>query len=60
MEEEDDNSAGDDQDGIEANMPLRDMSADDGQNFEDADQIKGDDPDIKDLYTGVQSLIQGD
>ena len=42
-------------------MPLRDMSADDGQNLEDAEQIKGaDDLDIKDLYTGVQSLIQGD
>jgi len=60
LEEEGDHSAGDDQDGLEANMPLRDMSADDGQDLEDADQLKGEDLDVEDLWTGVQSAIQGD
>ena len=57
MDEEEDQSVGEDQEGIE---PHRDMSADEGQNFEDPDQLKGDGFVIDDLLTGVQSLIQGD
>ena len=40
-------------------MALRDMSAEDGL-LDDADQLKGDDLDVEDLWTGVQSAIQGD